>query len=198
MNKMQAPLTRDSHAGAGSWSSGGTGNGRSAVVWTSIIWFNCLPVSLSLCLASAVTVHVSGSVFIVLGVFCPHLPSLKPQTSLAEEAHRQLLYLSLQPHPSPTTAPAPLPAQRSGRLGDLPVPTLPHTTWLHNLRRSHRGTDSLGEGIRPTWFTFTCSTNAKSPGSGKGEEGLGKTPSERTLRSIIWRRSKKTSAQRGV
>lgn len=64
--------------------------------------------------------------------------------------HLSRLWLCLQPHPKPTAAPAPLPCSAA----HFPpvskaVPKLARTTWLRNLKRSHRGPDSLAKASGP-------------------------------------------------
>lgn len=142
----------------GVWRCSSTG--RSVLVWMDIIWYNSVPLPG----LAAITCHVSGSVFIVLGLFCPHLPGPKPQTSLAWVAcifcvypsnHilGQLLFLP----PLPCSVVQSMRVSKAGRpfWSQTSLARVGCTTW----KEVTGGTYSSGEGIRPWCFTFTCSTN---------------------------------------
>ena len=84
-------------------SLGLTGTGRSRLVAMNV--FGITP-SVPLPGLAAVTFYVSGSIFIVLGQFCPHLPGPKPQTSRVWVAHRASSVFIPPTTSSPTATPA--------------------------------------------------------------------------------------------
>ena len=115
VNKPRALLARGLQPGGGDRCSGPASTGRS-----HLVQMNVFAMILSVCFSVplpgliAVTFYVSGSVFIVLGQFHPHLPGPKPQTSWAWGALKNLLCLSLQLQPWPTGPPSPLPCPVAG------------------------------------------------------------------------------------
>lgn len=99
---------------------------------------------------AAVTFYVSGSIFIVLGQFCPHLPGPKPQTSRVWVAHRAPSVF-IPPTTSSATCypclycPAQWPCSHwPVMLGDLSDPKSLSFLWAVRLKRNHGNNLLLG------------------------------------------------------